>query len=159
MAIKKKLEEREAELLVIVAQTNRIRANYVKEKINKVQQNSNCWLCRDRDERINPITSECSKFAQREFMTVWRRWSIENCARNWNLTTLPNGICTTSNQSWRIIWDSEMQTYPLIQGSWPDQEIIEKNKTKENLTNSWLCRPCGQLRETQRKRKDALPEN
>ena len=31
------------------------------------------------------------------------RWSTENCSRNWDLTILPNGICTNKNPSWRMI--------------------------------------------------------
>ena len=31
------------------------------------QQNSKCRLCGDRDETINHIISECSKWAQKEY--------------------------------------------------------------------------------------------
>ena len=34
-----------------------------------MQQNSRWWLCGDRDEKINPIISECSKLAQKEYKT------------------------------------------------------------------------------------------
>ena len=37
--------------------------------IDKMQQNSKCRLCDDRDEMINCIISECSKLAQKEFKT------------------------------------------------------------------------------------------
>ena len=35
----------------------------------KMQQNSKCRLCGDRDETIKPIISECSKLAQKEYKT------------------------------------------------------------------------------------------
>ena len=44
----------------------RIRTNYVKARINQMQQNS---LCGDRDETINPIISDCSKLARGEYKT------------------------------------------------------------------------------------------
>ena len=57
--------KREIESLLIVSQNNAIRTNYVKAKIDKTQQNSECRLSRDRDETINHIIIECSEFAQK----------------------------------------------------------------------------------------------
>ena len=50
----------------IAAQDSAIRTNHIKARIDN-QQNSKCRLCGDRDETINHIISECSKFAQREY--------------------------------------------------------------------------------------------
>ena len=44
--------------------------NHIKLRIDKMQQNSRCWLRNDRDEMINPIFSECSKLAQKDFK-IW----------------------------------------------------------------------------------------
>ena len=38
-----------------------------KARIDKIQQNSQCWQCGDRDETTNHIISECSKSAQKEY--------------------------------------------------------------------------------------------
>ena len=38
----------------------------MKARIDKIQQNSNFWLCGDKDETINHIISECIKLAQKE---------------------------------------------------------------------------------------------
>ena len=59
--------KREIESLLIAAQDNAIRTNHIKARIDKTQQNSKCRLCGDRDETINPIISECSKLAQKEY--------------------------------------------------------------------------------------------
>ena len=59
--------KRETESLLIAAQDNAIRTNHIKARIDKTQQNSKCWLCRDRDETINHIISECGKLAQKEY--------------------------------------------------------------------------------------------
>ena len=47
----------------------KIRTNYVKAKIDKMQENSKCRLCGDRDETINHRRSECSKLGQKEYKT------------------------------------------------------------------------------------------
>ena len=53
MAKKKGSLKRETEYILIVAQNNARRTNYVKSNIDKMQQNSKCWLCDDRDGTIN----------------------------------------------------------------------------------------------------------
>ena len=61
--------KRETESLLIAAQNNAIRTNFIKARIDKMQQNSKCWLCGNRDEMINLIINECSKLAQKEYKT------------------------------------------------------------------------------------------
>ena len=61
--------KRETESLLIAAQNNTIRTNYIKARIDKTQKNSKCRLCGNRDETINHIISEWSKLAQKEYKT------------------------------------------------------------------------------------------
>ena len=61
--------KRETESLLIAAQNNATRTNYVKAKIDWTQQNSRCSLFSDRNETINHIISKCSKRAQKEYKT------------------------------------------------------------------------------------------
>ena len=65
--LRKRNLQRETASLLITAQNNAIRTNYIKARIDKTQQNSKCSLCGDRDETINHIISECSKLAQKEY--------------------------------------------------------------------------------------------
>ena len=51
---------RETESLLIAAQNNAIRTQYIKAEIDESQQNSKCRFCGDWDETINHIC-ECSK--------------------------------------------------------------------------------------------------
>ena len=101
--------KRETESLLIAAKkkkkkkkkkNNAVRTNDIKVRIDKMQQNSKCRLCGDRDETINHIISECSKLAQKEYKTrhdgVGKMW---RCPRNLNLTIPTNGICTTQHLS------------------------------------------------------------
>ena len=60
--------KRETESILRAAQNNAIQTNYIKAKIDKMQQNSKCRLYDVRDETINHI-SECSKLAQKESKT------------------------------------------------------------------------------------------
>ena len=58
--------KRETESLRIAVQ-NTIRINHIKAKIDKMQQNSKCRLCGDRDETLNHITRERRKLAPKEY--------------------------------------------------------------------------------------------
>ena len=61
--------KRGTESLLIAAQNNAIRTNYIKVKTDIAQQNSNGRLCGDRDEMINNRASESSNLAQKEYTT------------------------------------------------------------------------------------------
>ena len=99
-----------------------LRINYIKAKIDNVQQNSKCRLWRERDEMINHRVSKCSKLAQKEYKSRHDRvgkvihWEL--CKRlkfdyttNWYKhkpeTILKNGIH-------EILWDFEIQKDYLI---------------------------------------------
>ena len=89
--LRKQNLKRETESLLIATQNNVIRTNHIKARIDKIQQNSKCGSCGDRDETITHI-SECSKLALsiRLGTTAWARWSTRNWARNFNLTIQTN---------------------------------------------------------------------
>ena len=61
---------RENESFLIAAPSNFLRINNIKAKIDKTQQNNNCRLCGDREEKINHLISEYSKLAQKDYKTV-----------------------------------------------------------------------------------------
>ena len=47
-------------------------------------------------------------------ITGWVKWSTRNCVRDWNLTILPNSICTNQNpflenEIYKILWYFEIQ--------------------------------------------------
>ena len=94
--------KRETESLLIAAQDNAIRTNHIKARIDKIQQNSKCRLCGDRDETMNHI-SECSKLAQKEYKArhdwVGKLIHWEMCRKS---TIQTNGIYTTQHLSKKI---------------------------------------------------------
>ena len=53
------------ESLLIAAQNNAIRTNYIKAKIDNTQQNNKCKLRGERDETVNHIIIDCSKLVQK----------------------------------------------------------------------------------------------
>ena len=59
----------ETESFLIAAQDNAERSNHTKARIYKMQQNSKCRLCGDRDTNINHIIIGCSKLAQKKYKT------------------------------------------------------------------------------------------
>ena len=82
--------KRETEFLLIATQSNAIRTNHIKARIDKTQQNSKCRLCGDSDETINNIISKCSKLAQKEYKS--RHDWVGKVIYLWNATPSPPHI-------------------------------------------------------------------
>ena len=103
----------EIESLLIAAQDNSVKTNHIKARINKTQQSSKCTLCSDRDETINPIISECSKFAQNEYKTRhdWVDKGIhwEMCKKfkfdHTNEWYMHNPAPVLENDTHKFLWD------------------------------------------------------
>ena len=74
--------ERETEYLLIEAQNNAIKTNYVQAKLDKMQQNNRCGWCVYRDKTINHIISECSKLGKKEYKT---RYDLVGKVIHWEL--------------------------------------------------------------------------
>ena len=128
--------KRETESLLMAAQNSVIRTNHIKARIDKMQQNSKCGLCCDRDETINHIISECSKLAHKEcnarhdWMGKVIHW--EMCkklkfdhANKWYMH-IPAPVL--ENDTHRLLWDFNIQTDHLISARRPDLIIISKKK-------------------------------
>ena len=92
--------KRETESLQIAIKNDAIRANQIKARIDKTQQNTKCSLCGDRDKTIDQIISECSKEVvwdktQLGEQEIWI-WPYEHilyaqasvCPRDWHTQTL-----------------------------------------------------------------------
>ena len=141
--------KRETESLLIAAQDNAIRTNHIKVRIDKMQQNSKCRLCGDRDETINHIISECSKLAQTEYKArhdwVGKVIHWEKCKKfqfdHTNTWYMHNPTHAQENGTHKLLWDFDIQTDQLIPARRPDLIII--NNKKENLQNCRLCCPGG----------------
>ena len=144
-SLRKRNLKRETEGLLIAAQNNATRTIYVKVKIENTQQNGMCWLCKEKDETLNYIISECFQLAQKEYNTR-QNWAgkvvyWELCKRlKFDHTTKwymhkPESI--QENEKHKIFWDFEIQTDHLIPARKPHIVFINKTKT-ENLSSFGL---------------------
>ena len=128
--------KRKTESLLITAPNNAVRTNHIKARIDKMQQNSKCRLCSDRDETINHIISECSKLAQKEYKTrhnwVSKVIHWEMCKKfkfdHTNKWYMHNTAAVLENDTHKHLWDFDIQTDHLISAWRPDQIIINKKK-------------------------------
>ena len=114
--------------------------DYVKARIDKMQQNSRCRLCGDKDETINHIIS---KLAQKEYRTR-HEWVGE--VIHWELCKkfksdytnkwyMHNTGSVLENEIHKILCDFVIQRNHLILAKWPKQVIVKKKRKirKENL--------------------------
>ena len=144
----------------MAAQNNAIRTNQIKMRIDKMQQNSKCRLCGDRDKMINHRISECSKLAQKEYKNkydwigkvihweIWKKFKFDHT----NIWHIHNLAFILENDTHKLVWDFEIQTDHLILVRRPDLIII--NKKKENLQNCGLCCPDWPQNKTEGKWKE-----
>ena len=56
----------ETESLIVAAQNQSIRTNWVKAKVDKTQKETLCRLCKKADESIDHVVGGCSKLAQKD---------------------------------------------------------------------------------------------
>ena len=120
----------------MAAQDNAIRTNHIKARIDKMQQNSKCRLCGDRDEMINHIISECSKLAQKEYKArhdwVGKVIHWEMCKKfkfdPTNKWYMHNPAPVLENDTHKLLCDFNIQTDHLIPARRPDLIIINKKK-------------------------------
>ena len=63
--------KRETESLIFAAQEQAIKTNYIKCKIDKIQElMSRCRMCGSSGETVHHILNDCPKLKQKEYNTV-----------------------------------------------------------------------------------------
>ena len=105
--------KRETKSLLTAAQNNAIRTNHIKVRIDKMQWNSECRLCDDRDKMINDMIIECNKFAQKEYKTRhdWVgkviHWELRKkfTFDHTNKWYMHNPESVLENETHKILWD------------------------------------------------------
>ena len=102
-----------------------------------------CRLCGDRDETINHIISECSKFAQKEHKT-WHDWvgkviHWEMCRKfkfdHTNKWYMHSPVPVLENNTYGLLWDFDIQMDHLISARRPDLIIINKKQRACKIVN------------------------
>ena len=115
---------------------NAISTHYIKVKNDNMQQNSKCRLCRDRDERVYHIISECSKLAQKEYKTkhdwigIVIHWELCKRLKFHNNTKgyMHKPKSVQEDKTHKILCDFEIQADHFIAVRKPDFVLINKKK-------------------------------
>ena len=130
--------KKETESLIISAQTQSIRTNLIKSKIDKSQDNPKCRLCHQKDESVNHILCECTALAQKEYRKrhdgvakalhwdLCRGYGLEHTEKWYDHKPEP----VTENQDVKILWDFTIQTDKKITHNRPDIVLIDKRNSK-----------------------------
>ena len=106
-----------------------------------MQQNSKCRLCGDREETINYIFCESSKFAQKVYKTR-HEWVEEMI--NWELCKklkyddtsewyMHNPEFVRENETQKFHWSCELKLDHPISARRPDLVRVKKKKKKSDL--------------------------
>lgn len=130
--------KRETESLIVAAQDQALRTNYRKARIEKSSNDPKCRLCKEKDETVSHLVSECSKIAQTEYK---RRHDKVAAAVHWSLCKKHDlshsekwydhrAEAVTENEKVKLLWDFNIQTDKVIEARRPDIVMINK-KTKE----------------------------
>ena len=84
--LRNRILKRETESLICAAQEQVIRANIIKGKIDKSQEQTKCRMSSRANETINYIVSECPKLAQKEYKRRhdWKTYSLGKLWSEWN---------------------------------------------------------------------------
>ena len=130
--------KKETEGLLIAAQDQALRTNVIKANIDKSRDDPKCRMCKEGDESVTHIISQCKKLAQTEY-----KIRHDNVAKavHWELCK-KNGLdhvdkwydhepeSVMENEKCKILWDFTIQTDRMIGARRPDITIVNK-ETRE----------------------------
>jgi hypothetical protein len=132
--------KRETESLLAAAQDQAIRTNYRRAKIEKDGSSPVCRMCKQTDETISHIVSECSKLAQTEYKGRHDRvatavhWSLAKkfgfpASDQWYQHRVEPSM---ENEKAKLLWDFNIYTDHVIEARRPDIVLVRK-ESKECL--------------------------
>ena len=120
----------------MAAQDQALRTNAIKVKIDKQEDESMCRMCKNREETVTHIISECSKLAQLEYKkrhdnvagavhwSLCETYHIKHSEQWYQHMTEP----VIETESVNILWDMNIQTDHVIEHRRPDIVVIDKDK-------------------------------
>ena len=133
--------KKETEGMIMAAQDQALRTRYIQRAIDKQNISSKCRKCKEKDETINHIVSECSALAQHQYKkrhdTVAKalHWSLckkyqINCSDKW-YEHHPEGV--VENDKVKLLWDFGIRTDRVIRANRPDLTLVDKEKKEVAL--------------------------
>ena len=136
--VKKGYLKKETEGLIMAAQDQAIRTNWIRHNIDKEDISPLCRLCGERGETVSHIVSECKELAQNDYKKV--RHDKVAAILHWNMCK-KYGFPTTSksyehfvdkektvleNKEVKLLWDVSIQTENKIEHNKPDLVLLDK---------------------------------
>jgi hypothetical protein len=127
----------QTESTIVTAQDQAISTNYFKNKILKEEVDSKCWLCKQHEETIDHLTSECPILAKNEYLmghdkvgahlhySICKAVGIETTDMWYTHTPKP----VREHEAVTVIWNQGVQTGREVVANKPD--IIIKNKKEK----------------------------
>ena len=119
----------------MAAQSQSLRTNAIKARIDKSREDAKCRMCSEKDETIHHIVSGCSNLAQKEYK---RRHDCVARALHWDILRQrgfemsdkwyqhePESV--VENERFKVLWDFTVQTDLEIHARRPDIIIVDKN--------------------------------
>ena len=131
--------KKETEGLLIAAQDQALRTNYIKHKIDKIPGSSPlCRLCRSHNETLDHILNGCPKLSQTDYkarhdkVSAAIHWSLckeygFSCPKKWYEHRAEKVL---ENEEVKLLWDFHVQSDHVIEHCRPDLLLVKK-KTKE----------------------------
>ena len=126
--------KRETESLIIAAQDQALRTNYRKAKVEKSTNISMCRLCKEKEETVSHIVSECSKIAQTEYKkrhdrvattihwALCKKYGLPHTEKWYDHRAEP----VMENEHIKLLWDFNVQIDRTIEARRPDLILIDK---------------------------------
>ena len=133
--------KKETEGLILAAQDQALRLNYVKWKIDKTAASPICRLCHLKNETADHILSCCSKLSQSEYKS---RHDNVAAAVHWCMCRKYLIPCTdiwyehradkvAENDDIKLLWDFHIQTDHEIPARRPDILIVKKKEASATI--------------------------
>ena len=130
--------KRETESLLAAAQDQAIRTNYRRAKIEKDGTSPLCRMCKQTNETVSHIVSECSKLAQTEYkgrhdkLATAVHWCL---ARKYGFSVSDQWYhhraeATVENEKVKLCWDLNLYTDHVIEARRPDIVVVKKETSE-----------------------------
>ena len=130
--------KKETEGMIMPAQSQSLRTNAIKARIDKSRVDAKCRMCNEKEETIHHIVSGCSNLAQKEYKR------LHDCvarALHWDILRQrgfevsekwyqhqPESVAEI--EQFKVLWDFTIQTDIEIHARRPDIVIVDKNSNE-----------------------------
>ena len=135
---KKGYLKEETEGLIMAAQDQAIRTNWVRHNIDKEDILPSCRLCGEREEIVSHILSECKELAQNDFekarhdtaaaslsWQMYQKYGFPTTAKSYE-HFVDKEMAVLENEKVEQLWNFSIQTEIIIDYNKPDLVLLDK---------------------------------